>query len=124
MTPTEELRSRLRKIIDESVPVGGTDGDTRFSDADINELLSDAENVYLAASEGWTLKAGKMQSELGVLTETQAGDERHKRVDLSTVRNYCIGMARIYAEKGKELLGGGSRLMGFEFPAPKVGDPR
>ncbi|MEX0975042.1 MAG: hypothetical protein WD024_06840 [Bacillota bacterium] len=124
MVPTEELRTKLRRLLAESIPAGGTDGDTRFSNADIDDLLTGADNVYLAASEGWTEKAGQLQDGLGPLAETQAGDERHTKVNLTTAVNYCFDMAKVYGAKGKSAAGYGTRLMGLEAPAAKAGDPQ
>ena len=55
----------MRKLLDERIPDGGSDADTRFSDEDIDELLTDATNIYEAAAAGWTIKAGMFQRELG-----------------------------------------------------------
>ena len=124
MTPTEELRQQLRDLLDEAIPQGGTDADTRFSDAHIDRLLTNYPNVYLAASEGWTIKAGRMQRELGHMAETQAGDERYQRVNLTTAVNYCLTMAKQFAEIGNSMASGGSRLLGIEPPAVRAGDPQ
>lgn len=124
MVPTDELRVRLRRLVDESIPEGKTDRDTRFLDADIDDLLIEADNILLAASEGWLLKAVKIGNELGQLAETQAGDERYKRIALSDAREYCLAMAKAYEQKGAKAAGEGSRLLGFRAPCPQPGDPQ
>lgn len=117
MTPTDELRTELRELLDEEIPAGGSEADTRFTNAQIDRLLMQARNVYFAAAEGWTRKAGKLQRELGHLAETQTGDERAQRVNLTTAINYCLAMAKQYQERGQlDDAGSGSRLLGFEMP--------
>jgi hypothetical protein len=128
MVPTDELRTKLRRLVDESIPAGGTDGDTRFLDTEIDDILTGSENVLYAASQGWTEKAGKIGDELGQMVETQAGDERHKRVALKDALEYCLGMAKVYEVKGDKAKAEedreGSRLLGFQFPCPRPGEPR
>lgn len=117
MTPTDELRQELRELLDEVIPTGGTEGDTRFTSTQIDRLLTRADNVYLAAAIGWRLKAGMLQRELGRIEESQAGDERQKRVNLTTALNYCTSMAGMYQGMGeKESPSAGSRIMSFEPP--------
>lgn len=117
MTPTDDLRTELRELLDEVIPAGGTESSTRFTTVQIDRLLTNAQNVYLAAAEGWIRKAGMLQKELGSLTETQAGDERATRVNLSTAVNYCFNMAEQYRTTGLRLVAGsGSRVLAFEAP--------
>jgi hypothetical protein len=112
MTPTDELRTKLRRLIDEVIPVGGTDADTRFTNTEIDEILTEAADIFAAASEGWTRKAARAMSERGGLEESQAGDERHKFVGLEAYRDHCLAMAKMYAGKG----GRRSRLMALDPP--------
>ena len=84
MIPTTELRAKLRKLLDERIPEGGSDTDTRFSDADIDELLIDATNIYEAAAAGWTIKAGMFQRELGEIESYAVGQELY---DMRTLQN-------------------------------------
>ena len=42
MTPTDKLRGRLRRLLDEKIPPSGTDADTRFSDEELDDLLEEA----------------------------------------------------------------------------------
>lgn len=112
MTPTDELRTKLRRMIDESIPPGGTDADTRFPNDEIDELLTEASTLEQAASEGWTRKAARAMSERGGLEESQAGDERHKFVSIEAYREHCLAMAKVYAGKA----GRRSRLMTLDPP--------
>jgi hypothetical protein len=41
--------------------------DTRFTNSEVDELLTEYGNIYAAASSGWTIKAGLLQSQIGKL---------------------------------------------------------
>lgn len=113
MTPTPELRTELRELIDEVIPPGGTEADTRFTDAQIDALLVAATDINEAAANGWTRKAAKAMSERGGLQESQAGNERLKFVTLESYRDHCLQMAEMF--RGL-VPGRGSRLMAFDAP--------
>lgn len=117
MTPTAELRTRLRKLLDERIPDGGSSDDTRFSDEDLDELLEDASTMYGAASVGWTMKAGMYQREMADIEETGAGEERYRLTPLKARMEYAINMSALYAQKDKGITGG-SRIM--KVTAPEV----
>lgn len=117
MTPTDDLRTELRELLDEEIPSGGSESNTRFTTAQIDRLLTQAANVNEAAAAGWLRKAGKLQNELGRLEETQAGDERQKRVNLSTAIDYCLKMANEYKGLAAASSGGSrSRLLALDPP--------
>ncbi len=102
----------MRKLLDERIPEGGSDADTRFSDAELNELLDANPNEYLAAAEGWMLKAGFLQSERAGLEKCKAGDESYDYVRLKDAYEHAINMANYYQRKG----GLGSLLMTVKRP--------
>lgn len=57
MAVTPEDITRLRLLLDEKIPEGGTETDTKFLDSDIVALLeNNGENWNLASAEGWTMK--------------------------------------------------------------------
>jgi hypothetical protein len=117
VNPTDELRTEVRELLDEEIPAAGQDTDTRFTAAQIDRLLTQAANVNEAAAAGWLRKAGKLQAELGRLEETQAGDERQKRVNLSTAIDYCLKMAGEYKALAAAAPGSSrSRLLALEPP--------
>ncbi len=118
MVPTDDLRTELRELCDEQIPEGGSDADTRLSAAQVDRLLTRAQNIYLAASEAWILKAAMMQRELGHLQETAAGDERTRRVDLQAALQYCMAMADAMKQVGQAEAGAtaGSRVLELEPP--------
>jgi len=114
MTPTPELRTKLRKLLDERIPEGGSDADTRFSDADIDELLTDASNIYGAAAAGWTMKAGMLQRELGQIESYAVGQERYDMRKLQDMVNYALKMAETYSSIAASRMG--SVILKFKPP--------
>ena len=114
MTPTTELRIKLRKLLDERIPEGGSDSDTRFSDADIDELLIDAINIYEAAAAGWTIKAGMFQRELGQIESYAVGQERYDMRKLQDMVNYALKMAETYSHMATSRMG--SVILKFKPP--------
>lgn len=113
MTPTAELRTELRELIDEIIPAGGTDANTRFTDQQIDIILTAANSVNEAAAAGWERKALRAMSERGGLQESQAGNERLKFVTIESYRDHCWQMVAYF--RGK-LPSTGSRLLGYEAP--------
>jgi len=105
MTPTPELRAKLRKLLDERISEGRSDTDIRFSDADIDELLADATNIYEAAAAGWTLKAGMFQRELGQIESYAVGQERYDMRKLQDMVNYALKMAETYSRMAASNMG-------------------
>lgn len=96
MTANSDNRTKLRRLIDERIPSGGTDADTRFDDDELNEILQAAPTLEAAAAEGWTRKASRAMSERGGLEGSKAGDESHTFVKLSDYRDHCLRMAAQY----------------------------
>ena len=76
MDPTDALRLAFRRNVDEVIPADGTDASTRFSAAEVDEILIAASTIEAASSVGWTRKALRAMSERGGLQKTQAGSER------------------------------------------------
>lgn len=113
MTPTEELRTKLRNLIDERIPIGGTDADTRFLNSELDEILSEASDINQAAAEGWTTKALRAMSERGGLEESEAGNEKLKFVSIKEYRDHCLEMAKMFSEMAP---GQGSRILAFDVP--------
>lgn len=101
MTPTAELRTRLRKLLDERIPAGGSDTDTRLLDEDLDEILTESGSVFAAAAMGWTMKAGMLQSEMGDVEKLTLGQETEQLVSLRDRLTYALGMADKYASMAK-----------------------
>lgn len=114
MMPTAELKDQLRLLIDEVIPNGGSDTDTRFTDAELDSIIAEAVDIYAAASEAWFRKAARAMSERGGLEESTAGDERLKFVSLQEYEDHCLRMADMYGKRSK--IGGRSRVLGFDAP--------
>jgi len=114
MTPTPESRTKLRKLLDEPIPAGGSDADTRFTDADVDELLIDATNIYEAAAAGWTIKAGMFQRELGQIQSYSVGQERYDMRQLQDMVNYALKMAETYSRMAASRMG--SVILKFKPP--------
>ncbi|NPV44809.1 MAG: hypothetical protein HPY70_12680 [Firmicutes bacterium] len=116
MTVTDSLIMFLRTMIDEVIPEGGTDKDTRFTNDFLTQVLTEASSLEEAAAILWEIKAARAFSERGGIEETRAGDESIKYVSLAEYRDHCEKMANHYRQKTS---GYGSRLFGLE--APEVG---
>ena len=104
----------MRKLLDEQIPAGGSDADTRFSDADIDELLIDATNIYEASAAGWTIKAGMFQRELGQIQSYSVGQERYDMRQLQDMVNYALKMAETYSRMAASSMG--SMILKFKPP--------
>lgn len=62
----EESISELRLLLGESIPDGGVEGDTLFTDAQLEVILLASPNVERAAYDGWRAKAGMMANLVSV----------------------------------------------------------
>lgn len=116
MTPTTETKTWLRKLLCEKIPEGKTDADTRFLDTELDTLLTESDNVYTAASKGWTLKAAMLQEELGQIEQYSVGQETYKKVNLQTMIQSAFDLSKQYASMGKS---GGSSMI-FKIKPPEV----
>lgn len=96
MTPTSELRAQLRVLADESIPAGGSDADTRFTDAELDQILTAASSVESAAAEAWRRKAARAFSERGGIERSSVGDERTEFASLAAYRDHCLRMAAMF----------------------------
>jgi len=114
MTPTTELRAKLRKLLDERIPEGGSDADTRFTDAEVDELLSEAANIYAAAAIGWMRKAAMFQREAGQIQSYTVGQERYDLAKASELLEYALKMAETYSRLAASSIG--SVILKFKPP--------
>jgi hypothetical protein len=111
MTPTAELRTRLRKLLNEQIPAGGSDADTRFLDADLDTLLTEAVNIYGAAAAGWTMKAGMLQAQV---ESYSVGQEDYDLTSLKDQVDHALRMAEQYAKMAS--VGFGSAILKLTPP--------
>lgn len=107
MEPSNMLRTRLRKLLNEVIPAGGSEADTKFLDTDIDLLLMEADSLHGAASAGWLEKAGMLQ---GDIESYSAGTEKYDLTSLKDRLNHALSMAKQYsdmdrAEAGKDASG-------------------
>lgn len=116
MKPTQALRDRLRKMINDTIPKGGTDSDAAFSDAELDDILKESSNIYFAASELWTLKAGMLQ---GDIESYSAGNEKYDLTSLKDKLSYFLSMAKKYKEQSDEIEGAQSSVI-LKFKTPDV----
>lgn len=114
MTPTPELRTRLRALIDERIMPGQSPVDTRFTDEELDEIITASSTLEAAAAEAWTRKATRAFSERGGLEKSRAGDESHEFVSLKEYRDHCLAMAELFRRRDP---GTGSRLIGIDTSA-------
>lgn len=98
MTPTPELRNRLRKLLNERIPEGGSEDDTNFADAELDEMIKANTTIYAAASVGWTEKAALLQ---GDIERYSVGDENYTLTSLKDRFDHAMQMAAHYAEMGR-----------------------
>lgn len=94
MTITDGFRERLRRYIDEGEA-------TRFTDAELDDILRDSRTIYEAASMCWTIKAGMMQREMGDVERLTLGQETEQLVSLRDRVEYALTMADRYAAMTK-----------------------
>ena len=114
MKPTVELKQELRELLDEVIPEGGTESDTRFSDEQLNRLLSKSRNIYAAAAEGWTRKAAMYQRELGQIQSYAVGQERYDMTKVNDMLEYALKMAETYSRMAASSMG--SVILKFKPP--------
>ncbi|MGE7672975.1 hypothetical protein ACQKMV_05225 [Lysinibacillus sp. NPDC094403] len=100
MEPTVALRERLRKMINDRIPKGGTDKETTFSNAELDDMLRESESIYYAASEGWTIKAGLLE---GDIEGYSAGNEKYELTKLQDRLAHALRMAQKYKDQSEEV---------------------
>lgn len=116
MTPTAELRMKLRKLLNEQIPSGGTETDTRFLDTELDDLLLEAATVYGAAATGWTIKAGMFQSQI---ESYSVGQEKYDLTSVKDQYTQALAMADKYAALAKSKDPSGSSII-LKINPPEV----
>jgi len=69
---------QLRQLLGETIPEGGTDADTLFTDDEIQSYLDATSSVDRAAYEGWRVKAARLSN----LVDVTEGNASRKMSDL------------------------------------------
>lgn len=108
MTPSPELRDQLRLLVDESIPAGGTDADTLFTDREIDLLLNASPTLEQAAAAGWRLKAQRQMNPSAVV-QARFGSESFTFVSPDKLAAFALDMAQRFA-------GGRSYVLGLRRP--------
>lgn len=82
---------RLRNLLGELKPLGGSDTDTLFTDEQIDDLLDQAGgNLERAAYEGWRTKLAQFAN----LVDVTEGNSQRKMGDL---QKHAEQMVKLYA---------------------------
>jgi hypothetical protein len=97
----------LRALLDATIPEGGTDADTPFSDAEIAALLAASTTLEGAAAAGWRLRAARAQSEFDGLSRFSLDQQSFSFETLKERREHALAMASLYQEHG------GGQIMPF-----------
>lgn len=92
MIPTDSLRTKLRMMLN--------DKDCKtFNDAEIDALLTDADCIYCAASDGWMYKAVMLENEADSPIRYQNGQESYQRDTISDLSSFAYKNAEKYKAK-------------------------
>lgn len=85
---------RLRSLLGEEIPSGGSETDTLFSDEQINDLLTAAGgDPDVAVVAGWRIKAAKLADMVDVA-------EGNSSRALSDLHKNALAMVKFYAGDG------------------------
>lgn len=91
MEYSEARSKRLRKLINDVEAVV-------FDEAEIKEFIEESENIYLAASAAWTVKAALLE---GDIESYSAGNERYDLTSLKDRLDHALKMVAHYQEMGE-----------------------
>lgn len=87
-------QAKLRQLLGEEVPQGGTEDDTLFTNEEIEDFLGDTpvedeDGLERAAYEGWRVKAAKLSS----LVDNTEGNVQRK---FSQLLDNALDMVKMY----------------------------
>lgn len=95
---------KLRVLLGEKIPEGGSDADTYFTDAEIVSILADNQgNTRRAAYEGWQMKAA-YYAELITVSEGNALRQ------MSDLHKHALDMVKQFSGSGTSLTAGRTRI--------------
>lgn len=99
---------KLRQLLGEQVPDGGTASDTLFTDEEIIDLIEnlqpgDADGMERAAFEGWRIKAAKLSN----LVDTTEGNIQRK---FSQLLDNANDMVKLYSRAAGGATEGRTRI--------------
>lgn len=118
MDATPDTIARLRRILNERIPAGGQDSDTRFTDAEITSTLADCDLIEAAAALLWEEKAAMVAEEPDRFA---MGDESITLGSPSELRKHAVSMAAQYRKLAEEKRGTSGPASLFARPtAPEI----
>lgn len=103
----------LREMLAEQIPTGGTEIDTLFTDLELVEILTTVDYIDLAASEGWSRKAGRVVTDRDGIVQIAAGTEKIVWADPMKLAEHARLQAEMYAQRAPT---GGAQLVGIVQP--------
>lgn len=98
MIITEALIQRIRMLLNEVIPEGGSEKDTHFSTLDVTITLQRAESENHALYLLWTQKAGIIQKDGGDIKSMSAGGESIEKYTAADYVALCLKTAQGYKE--------------------------
>ena len=98
MIITEALIQRIRMLLNEVIPEGGSEIDTHFSTLDVTITLQRAESENHALYLLWTQKAGIIQKDGGDIKSIRAGGEDIEKHTAADYVALCLKTAQGYKE--------------------------
>ena len=98
MIITEALIQRIRMLLNEVIPEGGSEKDTHFSTLDVTITLQRAESENHALYLLWTQKAGIIQKDGGEIKSMSAGGESIEKYTAADYVALCLKTAQGYKE--------------------------
>lgn len=103
---------KLRELLGETIPDGGTDTDTLFTTDEIQDLLDTNPDLDRAAYEGWRIKAARFAN----LVDTSEGNTARK---FSQLRANAEEMVKLYLRSSSGPTEGRTRIGRIVRPAPE-----
>lgn len=101
---------KFRQLLGESIPAGGAEDDTLFTNEEVGEFLSDnSDNIERAAYEGWRVKAARLSN----LVDTTEGNSQKK---FSQLLDNAMDMIKIYQRASEGSTEGRTRVGRIKRP--------
>ena len=98
MIITEALIQRIRTLLNEAIPDGGSEEDTHFSTLDLTITLQMSESENHALYLLWTQKAGIIQRDAGEIKSISAGGESIEKYTAADYVSLYLKTAQGYKE--------------------------
>jgi len=86
---------RLRELLGESIPVGGDEDDTNFTDEQIDDILERFPDLYEGVAEGWRILAGQFAK---LVNTNESGTSR----SMSDLHRHALEMNKFYSSGSVE----------------------